>query len=162
MHGGHDEHSEMSREMVRHHYLMLGVNLLLSLIIMYVAMFAMIWSFGEFVQNINFFYMALVMWAPMAAVMLLTMRAMYPNKKLNGLLYLGFAAVFILSMTGIREQSLVGDQQFLRSMIPHHSGAVLMCEKAKITDPEIQSLCQGIISSQTSEIDQMKAILERK
>lgn len=152
----------MSREMVRHHYLMLGVNLLLSLIIMYVAMFAMIWSFGEFVQNINFFYMALVMWAPMAAVMLLTMRAMYPNKKLNGLLYLGFAAVFILSMTGIREQSLVGDQQFLRSMIPHHSGAVLMCEKAKITDPEIQSLCQGIISSQTSEIDQMKAILERK
>ncbi|MCL6740557.1 DUF305 domain-containing protein [Sphingomonas sp. RB56-2] len=152
----------MSREMVRHHYLMLGVNLLLSLIIMYVAMFAMIWSFGEFVQNINFFYMALVMWAPMAAVMLLTMRAMYPNKKLNGLLYLGFAAVFILSMIGIREQSLVGDQQFLRSMIPHHSGAVLMCEKAKITDPEIQSLCQGIISSQTSEIDQMKAILERK
>jgi uncharacterized protein (DUF305 family) len=94
--------------------------------------------------------------------MLLTMLAMYPNKKLNGLRYLGFADVFILSMIGIREQSLVGDQQFLRSMIPHHSGAVLMCEKAKITDPEIQSLCQGIISSQTSEIDQMKAILERK
>ena len=152
----------MSREMVRHHYLMLGVNLLLSLIIMYVAMFAMIWSFGEFVQNINFFYMALVMWAPMAVVMLLTMRPMYPNKKLNGLLYLGFAAVFVVSMIGIREQSLVGDRQFLRSMIPHHSGAVLMCEKAKITDPEIQTLCKGIISSQTSEIDQMKAILERK
>lgn len=32
----------------------------------------------------------------------------------------------------------------------------------KITDPEIQSLCEGIISSQTSEIDQMKAILDRK
>ena len=37
-----------------------------------------------------------------------------------------------------------------------------MCEKAGITDPEIQTLCQGIINSQTSEIDQMKAILERK
>ena len=161
MHAGHG-HDAMSQEMVRHHYLMLGVNLLISLIIMYIAMFAMIWSFGEFVQNINFFYMALVMWAPMAAVMLLTMRPMYPNKKLNGLLYLGFAAVFVVSMIGIREQSLVGDRQFLRSMIPHHSGAVLMCEKAKITDPEIQTLCKGIISSQTSEIDQMKAILERK
>jgi uncharacterized protein (DUF305 family) len=148
--------------MVRHHYLMLGVNLLLSLIIMYVAMFAMIWTWGEFVQNINFFYMALVMWAPMAAVMLLTMRSMYPSKKLNGLIYFGFAAVFILSMISIREQSLVGDRQFLRSMIPHHSGAVLMCEKAKIADPEIIALCQGIISSQTSEIDQMKAILDRK
>jgi len=161
MHAGHG-HDAMSQEMVRHHYLMLGVNLLISLIIMYIAMFAMIWSFGEFVQNINFFYMALVMWAPMAVVMLLTMRPMYPNKKLNGLLYLGFAAVFVVSMIGIREQSLVGDRQFLRSMIPHHSGAVLMCEKAKITDPEIQTLCKGIISSQTSEIDQMKAILERK
>lgn len=161
MHESH-EHGGMSREMARHHYLMLGVNLLLSLIIMYVAMFAMIWTWGEFVQNINFFYMALVMWAPMAAVMLLTMRPMYPDRKINGLLYLGFAAVFILSMIGIREQSLVGDRQFLRSMIPHHSGAVLMCEKAKITDPEIQSLCEGIINSQTSEIDQMKAILDRK
>ena len=162
MHGGHGEHGEMNQEMVRHHYLMLGVNLLLSLIIMYVAMFAMIWSWGEFVQNINFFYMALVMWAPMAVVMLLTMRPMYPNKKLNGLLYLGFAAVFVLSMIGIREQALVGDRQFLRSMIPHHSGAVLMCEKAEIADPDIRTLCQGIVSSQTSEIDQMKAILERK
>ena len=162
MHGGHGEHGEMNAEMVRHHYMMLGVNLLLSLIIMYVAMFAMIWTWGEFIQNINFFYMALVMWAPMAAVMLLTMRPMYPNRKLNGLLHLVFAAVFILSMFGIRQQSLVGDRQFLRSMIPHHSGAVLMCEEAKITDAEIQSLCQGIISSQTSEIDQMKAILERK
>ena len=162
MDGGHGEHGDMSREMVRHHYLMLGLNLQLSLIIMYLGMFAMIWTWGEFVQNINFFYMALVMWAPMAAVMLLTMRSMYPDRKINGLLYLGFVAVFVLSMIGIREQALVGDRQFLRSMIPHHSGAVLMCEKAKIADPEIRSLCQGIISSQTSEIDQMKAILERK
>lgn len=162
MHGGHEEHGEMDTKMVRHHYLMLGLNLLLSLIIMYVAMFAMIWTWGEFVQNINFLYMALVMWAPMAAVMLLTMRPMYPNVRLNGFLYLGFAAVFTLSMIGIRQQSLVGDRQFLRSMIPHHSGAVLMCEKAKITDPEIQTLCQGIIGSQKSEIDQMKSILERK
>ena len=162
MHGGHEEHGEMDTKMVRHHYLMLGLNLLLSLIIMYVAMFAMIWTWGEFVQNINFLYMALVMWAPMAAVMLLTMRPMYPNVRLNGFLYLGFAAVFTLSMIGIRQQSLVGDRQFLRSMIPHHSGAVLMCEKAKVTDPEIQTLCQGIIGSQKSEIDQMKSILERK
>ena len=162
MHGGHEEHGAMDTGMVRHQYRMLGINLLVSLIIMYVAMFAMIWTWGEFVQNINFLYMALVMWAPMAAVMLLTMRPMYPNRKLNGLLYLGFAAVFILSIIGIRQQSLVGDRQFLRSMIPHHSGAVLMCEEARITDPEIQTLCRGIISSQTSEIDRMKAILERK
>lgn len=161
MHGGHGEHGEMSLEMVRHHYLMLGVNLLLSLIIMYVAMFAMIWSWREFVQNINFIYMALVMWAPMAAVMLFTMRPMYRNKRLNGLLYLAFAAVFILSFTGIRDQSLVGDDQFLRSMIPHHSGALLMCREASIRDAEIKQLCEGIIASQSSEIEQMEAIQRR-
>lgn len=65
-------------------------------------MFAMISSWGEFVQNINFFYMALVMWAPMAAVMLLTMKSMYQNNKLNLGLYVAFAAVFVLSFAGLR------------------------------------------------------------
>jgi uncharacterized protein (DUF305 family) len=162
MQGGDEEHGEPSGAMVRHHYLMLAINLLLSLIIMYVAMFAMIWSWGEFVQNINFLYMALLMWAPMAAVMLMTMRSMYPNRRLNTLLYLGLAVIFILSMIGIREQALVGDRQFLRSMIPHHSGAVLMCEKARIADPEIQTLCRGIIASQTGEIERMKSMLARE
>ena len=56
----------------------------------------------------------------------------------------------------------MGDRQFLRSMIPHHSGAVLMCREASIDDPKIRQLCEGIIASQTSEIDQMKAILAEK
>ena len=68
----------MDRQMMQRHYMMLALNLALSLVIMYIAMFAMISSWGEFVQNINFFYMALVMWAPMAVVMLLTMKSMCP------------------------------------------------------------------------------------
>ena len=147
--------------MMRHHYMMLALNLGISLVIMYVAMFAMIWSWGEFLQNINFFYMALVMWAPMAIVMLVTMRSMYRNANLNGLLYLAFGLVFLLSLIAIRDQSLVGNRQFLRSMIPHHSGAILMCQEASISDPEIKQLCQEIIASQKAEIDQMKAILAR-
>lgn len=126
-------------------YAMLAVNLGLSLLVMYLAMFAMIWSWGEFIQNVNFFYMALVMWAPMGAIMLATMGGMYRNRKLNTALYVAFAATFILSLLGIRQQSLVGDDQFLRSMIPHHSGAILMCEEAKLTDPEIRQLCGEII-----------------
>jgi uncharacterized protein (DUF305 family) len=47
-------------------------------------------------------------------------------------------------------------------MIPHHSGAVLMCENPRLEDPEIKSLCGQIIEGQLREIDQMKAILERK
>ena len=134
-------------------YVMLAVNLGLSLLVMYLAMFAMIWSRGEFIQNLNFFYMALVMWAPMGG--------MYRNRRLNAALYLAFAAIFVLSLLGIRQQSLVGDDQFLRSMIPHHSGAILMCEEATLADPEIRQLCGEIIQAQKDEIAQMKRIMDR-
>ncbi|HET7710100.1 MAG TPA: DUF305 domain-containing protein [Sphingomicrobium sp.] len=159
---GREQHGAMSKDMEQHHYRMLAINLCLSLIIMYVAMFAMIWSWGEFIHNVNFFSMALVMWAPMSAVMMMTMRSMYRNAKLNAALYALFALVLLLSFIGIREQSFVGDRQFLRSMIPHHSGAILMCEKARLADPEIKQLCGDIIASQEAEIAQMKALLERK
>ena len=152
----------MGADVARKHYLMLGLNLLLGALIMYLGMFAMIWSGGEFVQNINFFYMALIMWAPMSAVMLWTMKSMYENSRLNLALYALFAAVFVLSLWGMRDQLLVGDRQFLRSMIPHHSGAILMCERSNLADPEIRSLCEGIVRSQAEEIAQMKAILARK
>ena len=142
-------------------YAILALNLGLSLLVMYVAMFAMIWSWGEFIQNVNFFYMALVMWAPMGAIMLATMGGMYGNRKLNAALYVALAAIFVLSLLGIRQQSLVGDDQFLRSMIPHHSGAILMCEEAKLTDPEIGRLCGEIIQAQRDEIAEMKRIMDR-
>jgi hypothetical protein len=161
MEQGHDMSGKMDPRMMKHHYVMLAVNLGLSLVIMYVAMFAMIWTFGEFIQNVNFFYMALVMWAPMAIVMLLTMGSMYQNKKLNLILYAAFALVLVLSFVGIRQQSLVGDRQFLRSMIPHHSGAILMCEKASLRDAEIKQLCGEIIPAQQREVDQMKQIMTR-
>lgn len=142
-------------------YVMLAINLGLSLLVMYLAMFAMIWSWGEFIQNVNFFYMALVMWAPMGAIMLATMGSMYRNRKLNLVLFAAFAAIFVLSLVGIRQQSLVGDDQFLRSMIPHHSGAILMCEEAKIAEPELRQLCGEIIEAQKEEIAQMKRIRDR-
>ena len=113
------------------------------------------------IQNINFFYMALMMWAPMGSLMLLTMGSMYANKKLNTVLHIAFALVFVLSFVGIREQGLVGNSQFLRSMIPHHSGAILMCEKASLNDPQIKRLCGGIIEGQKAEIAEMKALLAR-
>lgn|SRR5690606_40734191 len=142
-------------------YVKLAVNLGLSLLVMYLAMFAMIWSWGEFIQNVNFVYMALVMWAPMGAIMLATMGSMYRNRTLNFVLFAAFAAIFILSLVGIRQQSLVGDDQFLRSMIPHHSGAILMCEEAKIADPELRQLCDEIVEAQKEEIAQMKRIRDR-
>lgn len=161
MEQNHQGHGKQSNNMQRHHYWMLAVNLGLSLLVMYVAMFAMIWSFGEFIQNVNFLYMALVMWAPMAIVMLLTMKSMYRDKRLNVILYAVFGLTLVLSFAAIRAQSLVGDRQFLRSMIPHHSGAILMCREADLRDLEIRGLCEGIVQSQRQEIAQMKRLLEQ-
>ena len=157
-------HGSPSHESMKHHYVMLAVNLGLSLLVMYLAMFAMIFPWGEFIQNINFLYMALVMWAPMAIIMLLTMRSMYMDKKLNLVLHLTFGAIFVLALIGIRTQGLVDDRGFVQSMIPHHSGALLMCQEASLKDRELRELCygpNGIAASQTREIKQMKAILER-
>jgi uncharacterized protein (DUF305 family) len=158
-HGGHEQ-AAMNHGSKRKHYGMLALNLAISLAIMYLVMFAMIWSWGEFVQNINFFYMALMMWAPMGSLMLLTMPMMYRDKRLNTVIHAALLMVLVLSTIGIRQQGLVGDRQFLRSMIPHHSGAILMCEEASITDPRIRQLCEEIISSQKAEIDQMKSLLK--
>jgi len=151
----------MDKAMARMTYRMLGATAIGMLILMYLIMFTMIYSLGEFIQNVNFFYMAIMMATPMVVMMPLMMPSMYPDTKLNLLIYLGCALLFVLAFVGIRTQLLVGDAQFLRSMIPHHSGAILMCERAKISDAEITTLCGGIVRSQKQEIDQMKAILRR-
>ncbi len=168
MQQGHEQHGMNQQAMhdptmMRRHYGMLALNLAISLAIMYFVMFAMINSLGEFIQNINFLYMALMMWAPMGSLMLLMMSSMYRNKALNLALHGLFALVFILSFIGIRQQALVGDRQFLRSMIPHHSGAILMCREAQLKDPVIVDLCQNnIIPSQRREVEEMKALLARQ
>ena len=164
MNESHGHGASMSQKSVTRHYVMLAVNLGLSLLVMYLAMFAMIFTWGEFIQNINFFYMALVMWAPMAVIMLLTMRSMYPHQGLNLILHVAFIAIFVLALLGIRAQAFVGDRQFVQSMIPHHSGAILMCKEASLKDAELRELCYGpggIIASQKREVAQMKAILKR-
>ncbi len=152
-HGGH---KAMGR-----HYVMLGINLTISTIIMYFVMFSMIDGTGSFFHNINMFYMALTMVAPMAILMLLMMGSMYGNKRLNLVLHAGFAVLFVAAFMAIRTQAAVGDVQFVRSMIPHHSGAILMCQEARLEDAELRQLCGEIVEAQRTEIEQMKGILAR-
>jgi uncharacterized protein (DUF305 family) len=63
---------------------------------------------------------------------------------------------------GIRQQTMISDTQFLRSMIPHHSGAILICQEANIERQDVRDLCQAIIVSQQREIDQMNAMLRQR
>ncbi|MDZ4369656.1 MAG: DUF305 domain-containing protein [Afipia sp.] len=143
-------------------YRSLGWQTLVGAVIMYLVMFVMIDRLSSFYNNLNMAYMTLMMVAPMIVLMIVAMPDMFPDKRRNILLLGGAALAFFGSFGLIRTQTTIGDQAFLRSMIPHHSGAVLMCEQASLSDPEVLELCRGIIAGQKAEIDQMKRILNRK
>ncbi|GGD76246.1 hypothetical protein GCM10007269_19110 [Microbacterium murale] len=142
-------------------YLKLAIALVLSFVVMYFLTFAMINVLGDFFLNIGNLYMALMMVFPMGIIMIVIMWKMFPNKALNTGLLIGFVALFFAAFFMGRAEAFIGNDQFLRSMIPHHSRAILVCEQSDITDPEITTLCEQIVSSQQQEIDQMKQILER-
>lgn len=146
---------------MKSYYKYFCIELAIESIIMFFVMYSMVDIADHVYFNTNNLYMTLTMVAPMALVMLFAMRHMFPNKRLNLALYAIFIVLAFASFYATRTQALVGNSQFLRAMIPHHSGAILMCEKATITDPEIKKLCQGIIESQAREISQMEAILKR-
>lgn len=148
------QHSQM-------HYVHFAIMLLLSFLAMFAFMYAMVDRFANVYPNLNQFYMAGLMVAPMAIFELMLMRAMYPNKTANMAIIAVSAAALALFWFGIRDQAAISDDQFVRSMIPHHAGAILMCQQAPIHDPEIKKLCGNIITSQQSEIDQMKRIMTR-
>lgn len=160
-HGGRDQ---TPQQPMGKHYVMLGLSFIGMLVLMYLIMFSMIWSGAQFVQNINFFYMAVMMATPMLPMMPLMMPSMYSDRRWNGVVYVGSVLLFVLAFAGIRGQTLVGDKQFVRSMIPHHSGALLMCNRSSLRDAEVRELCfkpGGIVESQTQEIAQMERILGR-
>jgi len=156
----HKNHSNMST-MNENHYRHLVIMAVLSFVAMYILMYAMVNTIDNVYNNFNQFYMAGLMAAPMVIIELVVMRAMYPNKQLNLLIIVVSIIVLLGFFLFIRQQTAISDKQFLRSMIPHHSGAILMCEESSIQDPEIQELCGTIISSQQAEIDQMETILQR-
>lgn len=142
------------------HYRQLLGMAVLSYIAMYVLMYAMVDKPGNLYNNLNQVYMAALMAAPMLLIELVLMRSMYRNMRLNVVLAILAAVVMLLSWSGIRRQAGVTDQQFLRSMIPHHAGALLMCGHNHLSDPELQRLCAQILASQQREIDLMQSKLE--
>lgn len=162
----HSQHA-MSKPSDREHsshgqsYVMFWLNMFLGLAVMYIVMFSMIDGWIDFRNNLNMFYMAVTMWAPMGIFMLATMPGMFPKRSVNIALYVAFVVLTAGSFWATRSQAGINDLQFIASMVPHHSGAILMCREAHLTDPELVSLCQTISRTQREEIEQMDRIGER-
>jgi hypothetical protein len=147
--------------MTHNAYTRLLTMTLLSFISMYVLMYAMVDRFWNVFNSLNQVYMAGLMTAPMVLIELLLMRDMYQNKRLNAGILVAGAVALVGFFVLIREQIGISDKQFLRSMIPHHAGAILMCEKAPIEGAQLKELCKSIIVSQQREIDQMKDMMKK-
>lgn len=104
-------------------------------------------------------YMALLMGAVMAVIMLAFMLSMYSNHTANIAIFAGSILVFAVSLFLVRSQETVDDVSYMRAMIPHHSIAIMTSRRAHISDPRVRELADGIIEAQVKEIAEMKALI---
>lgn len=152
---------KVEKELKNENYKKFGLMLLISFCIMYAVMFLNVDSADHIYLSLTRLYMSLLMVSPMALLMLTLMKMMYKDKKLNRIIIVSSISIFVLVLILLRTQTPIGDKQFMKAMIPHHSSAILTSKHANIVDPEVKVLSEKIIKSQEEEIDQMKAILER-
>ena len=105
-------------------------------------------------------WMALVMGAAMAVVMLAFMTHMLDDKRANAGILIGSALVFAGGLWLVRSQATVGDVSYMKAMIPHHSIAIMTSKRAGIGDPRVRKLADGIVEAQVREIGEMKALID--
>lgn len=104
-------------------------------------------------------YMSLLMGAAMAVLMLAFMLDMHKSLAANLAIVAVSVALFVASLWLVRSQATVQDVSYMKAMIPHHSIAILTSERAKITDPRVRELADGIIETQRREIAEMKGLI---
>lgn len=131
-----------------------------STVIMFGLMYLNTYALEHVQWSETRFWMALLMGATMAMVMLIFMLKMYPKKVLNAVILLGAAIVFALSLWFVRSQSTINDVDYMRAMIPHHSIAIMTSERANISDARVRELADEIIEAQNREISEMNYLID--
>ncbi|MDF1671690.1 MAG: DUF305 domain-containing protein [Roseovarius sp.] len=135
--------------------LMIAVSTIVMFGLMYLNTYA--WDHIFFSETRG--YAALYMGASMAIIMLAFMLGMYTNRRLNIAILLGSVLIFVTSLFLLRSQTTVDDVDYMKAMIPHHSIAILTSERAKLVDPRVRKMADGIIEAQVREIAEMKALI---
>ena len=130
-----------------------------STVLMYCLSYANTYVFDHVFWSQTRAYMALIMGSCMAIVMLGFMRSMYKNRRANLAIVGGSAAVFLTALVLVRSQATVDDAAYMKAMIPHHSIAILTSTRARIEDPRVRTLADGIIATQRREIAEMERLL---
>jgi hypothetical protein len=146
-------------------YVRFGAMIVTSTIVMFILMYLNTYALEHVYFSETRAYMALVMGATMAVIMLAFMLGMYKNPALNIAIFVGSVLVFAGALYLVRSQVTVDQVSYMKAMIPHHSIAIMTSERADIRDPRVRKLADEIIEAQRREIGEMKdliADLERK
>ena len=131
-----------------------------SVVIMFLLMYQLIYSLDHAMFSVNRLVASLVMGCVMTIVMLSFMWSMYEGRRTKIIVVLAAAAAGIALFAMNRNQTLISDVSFMKSMIPHHSIAINNARKASISDPRVRKLADGIIESQVREIAEMKLLID--
>jgi hypothetical protein len=131
----------------------------ISTAVMMILMYLNTYAFDHIFWSETRAYMAVLMGATMAIIMLICMRGMYPNKLANLAIFGGAGVVFVVCLWLVRSQATVGEISWMKAMIPHHSIAILTSERATIEDPRVRELADEIIKTQRKEVAEMKTLI---
>jgi hypothetical protein len=137
----------------------LAAMVAVSTLVMFILMYQLVYSSDHLRFSINRLLASLIMGCVMTAIMLGFMWKMYRPPMLKLAVLWGSIIIATLLFALNRSQALVDDTAFMKSMIPHHSIAINNARKARITDPRLRKLADGIIVSQVREIEEMQILL---
>ena len=132
-----------------------------STIVMFGLMYLNTYALSHLAFSQTRSWMAVVMGATMAIIMLGFMWSMYKNTRVNIAITTASLVIFVIALWLVRSQETVDDVSYMKAMIPHHSIAIMTSERAHIQDPEVRRLADGIIDAQVREIAQMKKLIAR-
>jgi hypothetical protein len=130
-----------------------------STVVMFILMYLNSYALGHIEYSQTRMWMAFVMGATMAVIMLGFMWNMYKSMRANIGIVGGGIIVFAAALCLVRSQETVDDVSYMKAMIPHHSIAILTSERAHIKDPRVRKLADGIIDAQVREITEMKQLI---
>ncbi|MCR5863892.1 DUF305 domain-containing protein [Aquincola sp. J276] len=131
-----------------------------STVVMLVLMYLNTYALAHVYFSETRFFMALLMGATMAIVMLAFMWGMYPHRSVNAAILVSSVLLAAASLWLVRSQATVDQVSWMKAMIPHHSIAILTSERAHLEDPRVRKLAIGIIETQRREIAEMQALID--
>lgn len=140
-------------------YVRFGLMILTSTVVMFILMYLNTYALEHVFFSETRTYMAILMGATMAVIMLAYMLGMYANKALNIAIFAGAIVVFALSLWLVRSQVTVSGPSYMQAMIPHHSIAIMTSERAQIRDPRVRKMADEIIEAQRREIAEMRYLI---